>query len=303
MPSLADLQRAMRRSLLAGDAAAAAFVVADGIAAADRLAIYRHTFESVATRALRLHYPAVAKLVGADCFDAAAREHVAARPPASAWLDRYGGGFAGFLAHWPPVAALGYLGDVARLEWSAGRALHAADAPALDARALAAIAALEPQQQAELRFTPRPSLRLLCTRTAADAIWRATLTSDDDALAALDPRDGPRWLLVERTPSGVEVAALSESQWRFTRDLCAGRTIAQALTRAAGFATGRSQDRTPGGATAADGFDAAVLLGAHLSAGRFTAFDVAVPGKAHGARSHAARDATVPAPHLQESGP
>lgn len=305
MPSLADVQRALRRSLVGGDAAAAAFIVADGIAAADRLAIHRHTFASVTTRALRLHYPAVEKLVGAACFDAAARAHVAARPPVSAWLDRYGGGFGGFLAHWPPVAALAYLGDVARLEWAVSRVLHARDVPAPAAGALAALAALDRHAQAEVRFTHRPCLRMLCTRTAADAIWRATLGGDDDALATLDPLDGPRWLLVERAPAGVDVVALSEPQWRFTRDLCAGRSVEQALARAAAFsaAADRASGRPPRQATQADRFDPAGLLGAHLAAGRFTAFTVAAPRKARaaGVRSAGRRDPGVPAASLEEA--
>lgn len=256
MPSLADIQRGMRRSVLEGDAAIAALIVGDGIAAVDRLGIYRNTFESVATRALRLNHPAVAKLVGDDFFEATARAYVAARPPASAWLDRYGAGFSGFLARWEPAAGLAYVPDVARLEWSVSRALHAPDASALDAGALASLAALAPDLQSAVRFTRHPSLRLLRTRTPADAIWSATLSNDDDALAAIDPRDGPRWLLVARATSGVEVVALAEAAWRFTRDLAAGRALHEALERA-------------------ERFDVAALLGAHLTAGRFTAYRVA----------------------------
>lgn len=265
MPSLADVQRAIRRSLLGGDASIAAsltsVIVEDGIAATDRLGIYRNAFESVATRALRLNHPAVAKLVGDDFFEATARAYVAARPPASAWLDRYGAGFSGFLARWEPAAGLAYLPDVARLEWSVSRALHAPDASALDAGALASLAALAPDLQSAVRFTRHPSLRLLRTRAPADAIWRATLT-DDDALAAIDLHAGPRWLLVARSTSGVEVIALPEAAWRFTRDLAAGRALHEALERA-------------------ERFDVAALLGAQLAAGRFTAYRVATDRPAY----------------------
>jgi hypothetical protein len=261
MPSLADIQRAMRRNLLGDDAAIAAFIVDDGIAAADRLGIYRNTFERVATRALRLNHPAIAKLVGDDFFEAAARTYLARRPPASAWLDRYGTGFAGFLARWEPVAGLAYLPDVARLEWSVSRALHAPDASALGAGALAALAALAPDLQSAVRFTRHPSLRLLRTRTPADAIWRATLSDDDDALAAIDLQAGPRWLLVARSISGVEVVALPEQAWRFARDLASGRTLHEALERA-------------------EPFDVAALLGSELAAGRFTAYRVATDAPA-----------------------
>lgn len=266
MPSLADVQRGMRQSLLGGDASIvasiAAFIVDDGIAALDRLGIYRNTFESVATRALHLNYPAVAKLVGDEFFDAAARAYLEARPPASAWLDRYGAGFSGFLARWEPAAGLAYLPDVARLEWSVSRALHTTDASALDAGALKSLATLSPDLQCQVRFTCHPSLRLLCTRTRADAIWRATLSGDDDALAAIDPHDGPRWLLVARSISGIEVVALPAAAWWFMRDLAAGRALYEALERA-------------------ERFDVAALLGAQLAAGRFTAYCVATDRPAY----------------------
>lgn len=277
MPSLAELQRAMRTSLVANDATVCAFILSDGIAAADRLDIYRNTFASVATRALRLNHPAVAKLVGEDFFDATARAYVAKRPPASAWLDRYGAGFAGFLARWPAAAALDYLPDVARLEWSVSHALHAPDAPALGVRAMAAFAAFTPDAQAALRFKRHSSVRMLRTRSRADAIWRATLIGDDDALAAIDPDAGPRWLLVERSPSGIEVTALSEEAWRFTRDLCTGHSLQDALDRIDTFATLRDHGASGsgGGGTRPESFDPVALLGAHLVAGRFVAYRVA----------------------------
>jgi hypothetical protein len=264
MLSLADVQHAMRQCLVSGDAAIAACIVDDGIDAADRLGIYGNTFESVAVRALRLNHPAIARLVGDDFFEGAARAYLAERPPASAWLDRYGSGFAGFLARFEPAVTLAYLPDVARVEWSVTRALHATDAAALDANALAALAELAPGEQATVRLTLHPSVRLLHTRTPADAIWRATLASDDDALARIDPRGGPRWLLVARGPAGIDVIALSEAAWRFTRDLGAGRPLQEALVRA--------DVEARDGAASAERFDPAALLGAHLAAGRFTAF-------------------------------
>jgi len=272
MPSLAELQRAMRRHLLTRDGAAAAFVVDDGIAALERLAVYCHTFESVAVRALRLNHPAVARLVGDDFFEAAALAYLAERPPASAWLDSYGAGFAGFLARWQPAAVLGYLPDVARLEWSVSRALHAPDGTAPDSGALAALGALDAREQGALRLAAHPSLRLLRTQGAADLIWRATLADDDDALGALDPQGGPRWLLVARTASGIELQALDEAAWRFTLDLACGCALQQALDRLA--ARERASATSAGCAT-----DAAALLAGHLASGRFT-----VPGVSRRAR-------------------
>jgi hypothetical protein len=222
MPTLLEVQRAMRASLVAGDDAAAAGMLADGIGG-ERLGIYRNTYLVAATRALRLNFPAVAKLVGAEFFDGAAGIFATRHPPTAACLDDYGEGFADFLAGFAPAARLVYLRDVARLEWAVGRALHAPDRDALD---LARLAALTPDDRVVL--VPHPALTLLSAGHPADLIWRATLADDTAALAAIDPGAGPVHLVVRRT-AGVEVARLDESAWRFAKALCAGEPVEAAL--------------------------------------------------------------------------
>jgi hypothetical protein len=131
--ALHDLQRAMYRSLVEGeDGDVAAHVLSDGIAAANRLTIYRNTFYGTLTNALRLSYPAVHRLVGAEFFEGAAHAFINAHPPRGAYLDEYGSNFADFLACFPTATSVPYLADVARLEWAVTRALHAADATPLD---------------------------------------------------------------------------------------------------------------------------------------------------------------------------
>ncbi|MDE2360850.1 MAG: putative DNA-binding domain-containing protein [Betaproteobacteria bacterium] len=260
-PSLRDMQQAMRRSLLGHDDSIAAFVVDDGVAATERLGIYRNTFVGVATRALRLNHPAVARLVGDDFFDATAQAYIVRHPPTSAWLDQYGDAYADFLAQWQAVASLPYLADVARLEWAVGRALHAPDAAAVDAATLASLAALAPEAPANVRFDAHPALQLVRTATPADAIWRAVLDRDDAALTSIDLAAGQRWLLVERSNEGVDVVPMHEAGWNFTLALCAGETLQQALDAVA----------------EAPDFDATTLLAQHFAAGRFTGFRTVAP--------------------------
>jgi hypothetical protein len=241
-PSLPELQRAFARG------AAVEHVVADGIDPLERLAVYRNTFASALTRALRLSYPAVERLVGAEFFEGAARASIDEDPPRSACLDDYGAGFADFLARLGPAASLEYLPSVARLEWAVNRALHASDAAPLDLARLA-----RADDLAQLRFSPHPSASLVRADYPADAIWRAVLAEDDAALAAIDLAGGPAWLMVHRAESGVEVERLDEAAWRFTRALFAGLPLYRAL----------------GDAPCAD---AQAVLAAHLAAGRFSEF-------------------------------
>jgi hypothetical protein len=251
-PSLLELQRAMRASLVARDSGVCAHVVERDIDAGERLGIYRNTFASVLTTALRLSYPAVHRLVGADFYEGAARSFIERHPPRCACLDDYGSEFPDFLSGFAPASSLPYLPDVARLEWAVNRALHAADAEPLDVRCLAALGEAE---QARVTFVPHPSLAFVHVRHPADEIWRAVLGEDDAALSAIDPAASSAWLLVQRLPAGIKVRRMSESAWRFTAALCAGQPIAAALAEAGNI-------------------DAPALLAEHLAAGRFADFSL-----------------------------
>ena len=106
-----------------------------------------------------------------------------------------------------------------------------------------------------MSFVPHPSVSLLRVDHPADLIWRAVLEEDDDALYAIDPGAGPARLLVQRLATGVEVRRMSESAWRFTSALCAGRLLAAAFNEAPDC-------------------DASALLADHLAAGRFIDFSL-----------------------------
>jgi hypothetical protein len=257
VPTLLEVQNALRRSLVDRDDGAAVPMLATHVPA-DRLDIYRNTFVSGVTKALRLSFPAVHRLVGDDFFAAAAAVFIGRTPPRTAWLDRYGAEFPELLQHFPPAARLAYLADVARLEWAVSRAIHAPDHAGL---ALTQLAALAPEQQGRVCFSPHPSIGLLRVSYPVDVIWRAVLDRDDAALAALDLQPAPVHLLVQRRPAAVEVMRLDEPEWRLAAALCAGQPLQAALDAAAGV-------------------DATALLAGHLAAERFIGFTLAAPDEA-----------------------
>ena len=254
MPSLRDVQHAMRRSLLqdAGDDASADIVSA-GLSPRQRLSIYRNTTLGTLANALRLSFPAVHRLVGADFFDGAAQVFARGQPPRCADLNVYGAEFADFLQRFEPAATLAYMADVARLEWAVNRALHAADAQALDASALAAVA---PSDHDRVCFVAHPSISTLRSNLPVDTIWRAVLQQDDAGMAAIDQGSGPVCLMVQRLLGEVEVVRLDERAWRFATALLGGQQLGAALD-------------------VAPGVDGAALLAEHLLEGRCIAFHVA----------------------------
>lgn len=251
MPTLLELQRGLARSLLfEEDGAVAPQVVADGLAAERRLAIYRHTAIDKLTTALRFAYPAVDLLVGADFFAAAAARFIEKEPPLYADLATYGAGFPAFLAAFPPAERLPYLAGVARLDQAVARARHAPDATPLDPARLGAIAE---EDASDIAFRAHPAVGLVADDHPVDAIWRAVLDRDDAAMAAIDPSSGPVRLLVERTEAGVLVTRLGEIEWRFAKALFGSRPLAAVLEEIAEA-------------------NAAPLLAEHLMAGRLIGF-------------------------------
>jgi hypothetical protein len=255
MPTLLELQTAMQASLCHRDNEPVSAMLAGHITA-DRLDIYRNTFVHTLTKALRLSFPVTERLVGKEFLEGAAQFFIAEHPPRAAWLDQFGAEFSGFLRALPQAKSIAYLGDVAELEWAVNSALHAADVAQLD---VAALGAVRPEEQGRIWFVAHPSVRLLRLAYPVDAIWRAVLASDDEALGKVDIGSGPVNLLVERRETGIEVGRLDEQSWLFASKLCAGQPIEAALDTAGCF-------------------DCSVALAEHLALGRFCRFELAAPG-------------------------
>ncbi len=249
MPSLLEVQRALRDALIAGEPPPQ-WVAGSEPSVRERLGIYRNTVLGTLVRALRLGFPTVERLVGAEFFEGAAQAFALAHPATSADLNAYGSAFAAFLADFAPCAGLVYLPDVARLDAAVARALHADDASALDVHVLAQ---LDPARAGGLRFRFHPSLSLLRSPFPVDAIWTAVLQQDEAAMAAIDLEGDPVHLLVERVDGRPVVVRLPEEQWHWTAELVQGRAFADLL----------AEDTAT---------ELAALLARHLSAGRVVAF-------------------------------
>jgi hypothetical protein len=256
MPTLHELQQSIRRGVLQDpDREPAACIVGGALEPGQRLSVYRNTILGALAKALRLSFPAVHRLVGADFFEGAAQIFAREQPPRCADLNTYGAEFPDFLERFEPAAMLYYLPDVAHLEWAVNRALHAADAQALDPSELTA---LLPADQDHVSFVAHPSISMLRSDFPIDTIWRAVLQQNEAALAMLDPGSGPVHLMVQRLGSAVEVARLDEPAWTFASALLGGQPLAAALA-------------------ASPGIDGAALLAEHLLQGRCIAFKLLRP--------------------------
>jgi Putative DNA-binding domain len=252
VPTLLELQTAIRDHLLDDTAIAASALLYEALVPADRLSIYRNTSRATLTKALRLNFPAVERIVGEEFFAAVADRFITQKPPHAAWLDLYGESFPDFLKSFEPAATLVYLPDVARLEWRVSRALHAVEVQALEYSKLLNI---DPSAQARLCFAAHPSVSFLSSPYPVDEIWRAVLARDNTAMKAIDLASGPIRLLIERRSGEVEIKRLDQPRWTFAEALLTGEPLAAAL-EAAGHP------------------DAVLWLAEHLAAGHFADFQV-----------------------------
>lgn len=193
-------------------------------------AVYRNTVMKACIDALEANFPAVARLVGADWFRAAAALYVAQELPGDARLLHYGHSFVDFLRNFEPAKALVYLPGVASLDiaWRESHvALNAACANA------AWVARQSPEQLATLMLQPHPAARWAWfDAQPIYSIWSQNRThqppSDQDA----SPTWQPEGALLTRPDDTVTWHPLSRAGCLLL-DACAqGMPLAQAADQA-----------------------------------------------------------------------
>jgi hypothetical protein len=195
---------------------------------AERFGVYRASLVANLTDALRAVFPVVDRLVGGDFFDAVAAAYIDGHPSTCGDLNDYGGEFPAFLAGFGPARELVYLPDVARLEWLAHEAFHAADAGPLD---LGRLAAVPPERYGGLRFCPHPSVRLMRSAYPVHRIWQVNQAGHDgDAAVRLDR--GSVNLAICREGLEIALLPLTPGAWAMAGAFLAGSDFATAWDRA-----------------------------------------------------------------------
>jgi hypothetical protein len=252
---LAERQRDFAAALLDARAAVPPGLVGpDGLPSARRFAVYRNNVVVGLSESLKLTYPAVCRIVGEEFFLALARAYVVADPPRSPMLLEYGAGFPGFVERFPPAAKLPYLADVARIEWAWKEAFHSVEAAPLSPAALAAIS---PEQLAELRLRLHPSLHIIASRYPALTIWRMNV--GDGVPKPVDLASGGEDCLVVRPAADVEVRFVPPGGAAFIQRLGEGAPLGVAAHA---------------GHAAAEDFDLSANLAGLMSAGAFSGYDL-----------------------------
>jgi Putative DNA-binding domain len=191
-----------------------------GRPAPKRFAVYRNNVASSLIDALKAGFPTLVKLLGEDFFAAMALVFLRAHPPRSRILMLYGDDLPGFLEEFQPVAHLGYLPDMARVDQAMRESYHAADsAPLPDAE----FQRLLGQDIASLRLTLAPSLRLVRSRWPIVQIWAANHEG------GTGPKPGAEDMLILRAEFDPRPQALPPGGADFIAGLLAGKTLGESL--------------------------------------------------------------------------
>ncbi len=138
-----------------------------------RLAIHRRNTCGACIAALRQTYPVVLAVVGPRCFDALASQYLAAYPSTDPDLNRYGDRFHRVLAlaiARPQFTGLGYLPQLARLEWLWQLAYYLPDDGPFDHAGFAQALRGVPEK---VVLTLGASVHLLDSQTPVHTIWAA----------------------------------------------------------------------------------------------------------------------------------
>lgn len=245
MPSLRDLQVAFASALL-GDGETGVLLADNAVTDRQALSVYRNNSRAAFLDAMTACYPVLRRLTGEAYFRQMAFAYRRCYPSRVGNLFFVGCRLPEYLDREYAETEYAYFADVARLEWACQEALVAAESPALDRRALAAI---QPHRHAELRFLLHPSVRLLRSLYPVFEIWRDN-QADAEPAGVLDLGKGGQSLLVRRADEVAEVRQLCPADFEFLSALDAGMRFTDALERT----TGTGSD-----------FDAAVSLESWVS--------------------------------------
>ena len=223
MPSLREQQRRLASVLL--DQTLPEFAPGAGV--------YRHAYRARLEGALRVNYPALAQVLGAQAFREIANGYAASHPSHHASIRWHGEQLHSSM----PTAPLK---DLARMEWALGLAFDAADAPAAD---VAAMSRVQPARWSSLPLALHPATQVLAMDWAIERLWESARGNTEDSLP--EPQRHRHALLVWRMDLQAHWRVASEEEGRALQALatcgtlvgaCAGVEPARAETIGGWFA-------------------------------------------------------------------
>ncbi|HWQ40064.1 MAG TPA: DNA-binding domain-containing protein [Burkholderiales bacterium] len=226
---LTTTQTNFQRYVLHGDR-----TIVDEIAGGDdawreaRLRIYYDAYRLRLVEVLGGDFETLRAFVGAEDFDALARDYIHAHPSVFRNVRWMGGRLAGFLQDDARYRDRPVLAELAAFEWTLGLAFDAPDAPLLSFDELAGLPA---ERWAGLRLHLHPSLHTLTLHWNVLAIWNFIAQQQPAPAARREPQ--PVSVALWRQDYKSHFRSLPEDEAQMLRDARNGATFPEICERLA----------------------------------------------------------------------
>ncbi|MEZ9106849.1 putative DNA-binding domain-containing protein, partial [Vibrio cyclitrophicus] len=164
-------------------------------------------------------------LVGEECFQQMARQHVLSYPSTSGDVSGYGEHFEQTIQTFPAVIeAAPYLAEVALYEWKKDSLVRCISESHVDQRPLSCLADVPQEQQGALVFHLKDSITLVNSSYTIIALEQAIYQQQLDGLDINQPELG---VLIRTENSQVESYRLTEECHQLLTELQSGQALAQ----------------------------------------------------------------------------
>jgi len=223
VPSLADIQRSVRRAVVTGDAAGLEPLLAARGVARERLAIHHRHYETSLVTALLGKFPATTWLVGTPFLTEAATRFVLEHPPKAPCIAEYGEDFPAFLSSLPGADRVPYLEEFAGLEWHLVQVSVAADRPAMT---LEEFLRLDLERLPEATLSLQGGLRYLEASWPIDDLMKLYLTNTAPDQWSMDPAHV--YVEVRGARGEMQINRLGAGEFAFRKAILDGRSIGDA---------------------------------------------------------------------------
>jgi hypothetical protein len=205
------------------------YVAAGDISVAGLMDGYANNVLQGLVEVLRLTYPAVEKLVGADFFRQVAKAYAKAHKPESTNMDDYGAGFPEYLKTLDGLATLPFVPELACFERAVEEASVATYMKPVDKHAFGGVSP-EALMQAKLQLLP--SCQVIASEYPLQAIWEFAQKESHTADEKLDVSSGGGEWLICRPDKKVTVMALEKGEVTFLHVLSEHKTLYEAFEAA-----------------------------------------------------------------------
>jgi len=201
-------------------------IISDQFSADERMQIYRNNFIISLSEVLEATYPMLHALVGEECFNQVARQHVLSHPLTEGNVTYYGEHFEQTLQQFEAVIeAAPYCVEVAKFEWACDVSqqrfsVHSADGLI----PLAHLANIDPSHHGEIRFHLRPDVQLFSSHFAVYSLQAAISSGEFDGLDIHQPEQGLVACHIDGSPWSLE---LSKEAFQLIEQLQQQKTLGE----------------------------------------------------------------------------